>query len=371
MPERLRVALVGCGDIGENGHASALLEHSRFKLAALCDIRPERGALLSRKTGGVPAFTDYRELLDRWDIDAAVLALRPEASVGVAIDFLRHGKPVLDEKPLALTLEDGARLAHEVAETRGVYQLGFVFRYSGLVNRVSEFARKIGTPALYQVEIFDTRSISEYEPQELARLDLFLAKSSAIAHDGSHAVDYFHLWNPAGLVRVHATATKSCPDLHGPNVWVAQFGVADGSLFQLNIGWFVAARWRVHIVGPQGTLDVDLQSGAGEFLQDGKAEKIRLDPLLPQRWACQLDAFAEAIDRGEARTATVDDGLRALRATLACETSYRERREVAISRGPEDGIPSDKRRSLSERKPEVKPGARQETALDSAGEPGI
>jgi predicted dehydrogenase len=147
-------------------------------------------------------------------------------------------------------------------------------------------------------------------------------------------------------------------------MWAAQFEAADGSVLQLNHGWFIPSRSRVHIAGPHGALEVDLRSGGAEvWKKGGEAERIQTDPFFPQNWALQLDAFAEAIDRGEARKATVDDGLRALRATLACETSYRERREVAISRGPEDGFPSGKRRSPGERKPEV--------ALDPAGEPGI
>src|SRR5437763_762150 len=102
---RYRVALVGCGDIAEKGHVPSLLAHPRFELVAVCDVRPERAALLARLAGGVAALSDYRALLDRADVDAAVLALHPEVSVGVAIDLLRAGKGVLDEKPMATSLE--------------------------------------------------------------------------------------------------------------------------------------------------------------------------------------------------------------------------------------------------------------------------
>ena len=91
------IGVIGCGDIAETGHVPALVAHERFELTALCDVRRPRCEVLARKTAGASIHTDHRELLDDPSIDAVVLALHPEASVNVAIDFLRHGKPVLDE----------------------------------------------------------------------------------------------------------------------------------------------------------------------------------------------------------------------------------------------------------------------------------
>ncbi len=330
MPKHFRVALVGCGDVAEHGHVPAILEHPRFQLTAVCDIRFERAALMSQKGREIRALTDYRELLDRPDLDAVVLALHPEVSVDVAIDFLRHGKAVLDEKPLARALEDGERLAREVIASRGIYQIGFVMRQTPFVKTLTDVCRSIGTPAFYQVGIFDERWESQYDVQELIRYQQILLNSSVINHEGSHIIDYFHLWNSSVLVSVRAMAMKSSPNLHGPNVWSAQFEVADGSILQVNIGWFVPGKSLVHVVGSQGTVSLDPINGLGEFLdRQGRTEKIQLGRLT-QNWAAQLDLFAEAIERGEAQVATVWDGLRALRATLACEESYRRRSEVTI-----------------------------------------
>src|SRR5579864_8798968 len=128
-----RVALVGCGAIAESGHVPSLLVHERFRLVAVCDVRAERAKLLAQQAGGAETLTDYRQLLERRDIQAVVLALHPQVSVPAAIAFLERGLAVLDGKPLAATLEDGRCLAATVAKTRGVYQIGFVMRYCKVI----------------------------------------------------------------------------------------------------------------------------------------------------------------------------------------------------------------------------------------------
>jgi predicted dehydrogenase len=329
-----RVALIGCGDIAETGHLPALLKHPRFRLAALCDVRPERTRLLSRKADGVETVADYRQLLDRKDIDAAILALHPEVSVNVAIDFLRIGKPVLDEKPLACTMENGLCLARVVSETGGVYQIGFVMRYCRLIRRLAETSRQIGAPAFYRVGIFDER-LDPANRAHFQRIQQVLRHSSAITHEGSHVIDYFQQWNAAPLVRVHATAVRTQDFFHGPNIWSARFDVADGSVLALEIGWFVPdlPLCPVSMIGPNGTIEVNLRTGFGTIGRRGirprRNANIKLEPLT-QDWMTQLDVFAEAMDCGKAKIATVRDGLRALTATLACERSQREGVAVKI-----------------------------------------
>jgi predicted dehydrogenase len=330
MSAPFRVALVGCGDIAEHGHAPALARHPRFRPVAVCDVRPERAALVSRSVGHVPACADYHELLDRPDIDAAVLALHPEVGVGVAVDFLQHGKPVLGEKPLARSLEDAERLVRTVDKTHGIYQIGFVLRTLGVVQRLAQLAPKIGTPAHYEVCHFDER-LDRENREHFSRIQQIFRNSSAITHEGSHFVDFFRLWNPSGLTKVRARALKTVPDFQGPNLWDAQFDVADGSVLHVIVGWFfpTLARSWVRIAGPGGTAEVDLSTGQGEFRSPEGTERLSVGPFA-QNWAAQLDAFADAIDRKRPPAATARDGVRALLATLACEESARTGRLVEI-----------------------------------------
>lgn len=89
------------------------------------------------------AFADVSNLYERHDIDVAVLALHPEVSVFIAIDFLKKGKSILDEKPLAVDLAQTKALGEAVSGALGIYQIGFVFRYSSFALEVKRLLKKL------------------------------------------------------------------------------------------------------------------------------------------------------------------------------------------------------------------------------------
>ncbi len=325
-----RVALIGCGDIAQTGHVPSLLAHKRFKIACLCDNRPERTKLLAAQAGGVETCNDYRLLLNRKDIDAVILALHPEVSVDVAIDFLRYGKPVLDEKPLATNLNDARRLIKVVEESKGVYQIGFVFGYADPIHRLGQMARQLGTPALYRVALRD-EIVDRSNTEHFNRIQQILRHSAAITHEGSHVVDFVKHWNTSPYTQVQARAIKTEPDFAGPNVWLARYDMADGSVLEVEVAWFLPAflPCEVSIEARGGSLRYDLSAGMGELRTRNKVEPFQLSPL-SQPWARQLDGFAASIDAGRSLTAPIQRGWDALAATTAAEESVATGQPVAV-----------------------------------------
>lgn len=319
----IRIGLIGCGSVAESGHMPALLRRADFKPAAVCDVRPRHAARLALAAGGVPVFGDWRQMLDRVELDAVTLALPPEASPDAAVECLRRGLPVLDEKPLASSLVEGNRVAEAVARSGGVYQVGFVLRHGDWVREVARRARAIGTPSRTRVAIFDER-LDRSDVEHLDRIQGFLASSSAMTHEGSHVIDYASLWNPSPWICVRAEARRTEPDLRGPNHWKSTFDLADGSTLEVEIGWLLAdlPPCSVTIEGPRGRLSLDPMSGQGSWEAAGDRGILSVSPLAPE-WDRQYDVFAAAIDRKVAEVSTIDDGLRALEATLSAEAAAR------------------------------------------------
>lgn len=330
MTRTYRIAVIGCGDIAQTGHVPAVVEHDRFELVAACDVKPQRAKLLA-KQGDAEACEDYRLLLGRDDIDAVIVALHPQDSVNIAIEFLRHGKPVLDEKPMAVDTEQGRRLVDVVDQDQGLYQVGFVFRYCDMVRYISRVAKLIGTPALYQVDIFDEK-INRDDVTHFQRMQQILSHSSVVNHEGSHVFDYARLWNHSPFTQAMATAVRTEGDLAGPNIWSAMITMQDGSALQLNLGWLVphVPASTVSITGPNGSLSVDLFAGTGHFEYAGNRETLSVTPL-EQAWQRQLDVFAKAIDRGKATEATVYDGWTAMVAARACEQAQAKASVVSLA----------------------------------------
>ena len=97
--DKIRIATVGMGIMGYNDTRAAL--HSPgVELVGCCDLykgRLER----AKELYGANIFTtgDYRELLERKDIDAIIIATSDNWHSRIAIDAMHKGKAVYSEKP--------------------------------------------------------------------------------------------------------------------------------------------------------------------------------------------------------------------------------------------------------------------------------
>ena len=99
---KVRYGIVGVGGMG-SGHAKALQSIEEAALSAVCDIVPE----VAKGVGtlyGIPWCTDYHELIDRSDVDAVMVATPHYFHPEVAIYAMEKGKPVISEKPIAVTV---------------------------------------------------------------------------------------------------------------------------------------------------------------------------------------------------------------------------------------------------------------------------
>lgn len=103
----LNFALVGCGRIAQK-HAD-ILSNNEIKggrLAAVCDIKPERARAFADKYG-VPAYTDMHEMMKAVpSIDVVSVLTESGNHARHTIELAAYGKHIVVEKPMALTLTD-------------------------------------------------------------------------------------------------------------------------------------------------------------------------------------------------------------------------------------------------------------------------
>ncbi len=77
-----------------------------------------------RYKGKCAVYQDYRKLLEREDIDAITCGTPDHWHTRIAIDAMRAGKDVYCEKPLTLTMQEGAQIMQVTRETGRVFQVG-------------------------------------------------------------------------------------------------------------------------------------------------------------------------------------------------------------------------------------------------------
>lgn len=129
----IRVAVAGFGYWGPN-LVRNFNQSSESKLVACCELSEARRIAIAEMYPDVRQTADYADLLSANDVDAIVVATPARTHFDLARRALEHGKHVLVEKPLAMSVDESKRLI-DIAQKRSLtLMVGHTFLYSPAVH---------------------------------------------------------------------------------------------------------------------------------------------------------------------------------------------------------------------------------------------
>ena len=122
--DTVNLALIGAGGMGTQDTITALGVPG-VKLVAVCDLYDGRLAE-AKKKWGADIFTtrSYKELLNRKDIDAVIVATPDHWHQQISIDAMKAGKNVYCEKPMVHAITEGPAVIKAQKETGKIFQVG-------------------------------------------------------------------------------------------------------------------------------------------------------------------------------------------------------------------------------------------------------
>lgn len=106
--DKLRFGVIGCGRIAPK-HTESIIAIPDAELIAVCDIIPEKAKEYARLYNAEP-YLDYKELLQRKDIDIVTIATPSGNHAEIGIEAAKAGKHVMVEKPMSMTLKEADNL---------------------------------------------------------------------------------------------------------------------------------------------------------------------------------------------------------------------------------------------------------------------
>ncbi|MFN7828188.1 MAG: Gfo/Idh/MocA family protein [Acidobacteriota bacterium] len=121
--ERINIALIGCGDRGTAIWKKFLLNQD-VNPVAVCDVYENFLNRAAATAPGLKTYRDFREIIDRKDIDAVVIATPDHWHAIPTILACQAGKDVYVEKPLSLTVAEGRQMVRAARQHRRVVQTG-------------------------------------------------------------------------------------------------------------------------------------------------------------------------------------------------------------------------------------------------------
>src|SRR3990172_4988671 len=106
------------------------MKKKEVKFAAVCDVKEARRVAVKKiadtKYGNenCETYRDFRELLDRSDIDAVLIATGPNWHATAAMTAAKAGKDMYCEKPVTKNISQSLILAETMRRTGRVFQAG-------------------------------------------------------------------------------------------------------------------------------------------------------------------------------------------------------------------------------------------------------
>jgi predicted dehydrogenase len=141
--DKIRIAGIGMGIMG-NADIDTALKVAGVELVAACDLYSGRLERVKEKYGkDIFTTRDYREILNRKDIDAVVISTSDNWHARIAIDAMNAGKSVYCEKPMVHKLSEGLEVIATRDKTKKTMQVGSQ-RVSSIVYRKAKELYKSG-----------------------------------------------------------------------------------------------------------------------------------------------------------------------------------------------------------------------------------
>ena len=135
--QKLGIALVGCGAISKV-HLDIIKNNKSAEIVCLVENDEEKARELSKEYN-LKIIQDYKEILDREDIDVVHITTPHYNHYEIALEFIKHKKNLLIEKPLTLSVKEAENLVRET-EKNGVYS---AIVYQNRLNKTSSYLKKI------------------------------------------------------------------------------------------------------------------------------------------------------------------------------------------------------------------------------------
>lgn len=149
--EKLRLAQIGCGGMGMGDAKGA----RRFgEIVAVCDVDANHLAAALKEFPDAQGYADFRQVLDRKDIDAVVCSTVDHWHTLIAIAAMRAGKDIYCQKPLTLTIDEGKHLVRAQQETGRILQTGTQQRSSREFRLACDLVRNGRIGKIDRVEVW-------------------------------------------------------------------------------------------------------------------------------------------------------------------------------------------------------------------------
>ncbi len=346
---KLRLALVGCGEISAH-NAAGIRASKHCTLAQVMDLDGQAAGSLGRQFH-VPHTTELDTVLNDAGLDAVVIAVPHHLHAAIAIRAAAAGKHVIVEKPIATTLADADAMIAACERAGVTLSVLFAFRYQPHILRARELVQAgavgdvVGTsiqfaienPAGYWGQGYTGRVLTDW------RGSWEKCGGGVLIMNVCHTIDYFRFITGLEVSQVYSTfSTLNSPveveDIIAVSLRYEGGGVGSIQAATLARGEQVAEEriWGKHgtlVLAPAPPQVYTLRKVGGlkPATWQGLGKLPKVNPV-----AAYMDRLATSIFENRPPDVTGHDGRENLAVVLAAYEAGREGRAISVHSARQD-----------------------------------
>ena len=310
----IRVGVIGAGAMGKN-HIRIYSEMPGVELAGISDIDKDLVEGLAQEYD-TQAFTDYNELL-KLGLDAVSIVVPTKLHRQVAVECIRAGANVLVEKPIADSVENAQAIIDAAKEQGKVVMVGHIERFNPAVIRLKEI---IDSGLLGKIVSISTTRVGPYNPR--------IRDVGVILDIGVHDIDIISCLYGKHVNQVYAVAGADIHSFEDHATIHMRFDHEFSGLVEVN--WLTPHKVRkLTALGVEGVAYLDYMDQTVELHDSGWIRKAKVEQKEPLK--NELEYFVDCVREGKQPNPSGEEGMHALKVSLAAIRSYKEEKLIHIS----------------------------------------
>src|SRR5579872_7510550 len=258
----LGIAVIGAGRIGTL-RARLAAKHPSVQFLAIADKDPARAEALATLAAAQLHTTDNDAAIAHPAV-TAVFVSTPEGEHAAPVQrALTLGKPVLVEKPIALTLRDADAIIETVTATGGLLRVGYSRRFKECFLRAKEqmLHGRLGTVVGGTARVYNSRA----QAFAILKRDRHATPVLDVLTYYVDLMGWFLEGNPpVEVVARGQTGVFRAAGYDAHDVTWAIVTLADGAVINLGVSYALPSRYptlgqsdRVELLGTEGTMIID------------------------------------------------------------------------------------------------------------------
>lgn len=339
----IRTGMIGCGYIAHK-HVKTLSRFSEISLTAVCDVEQEKmkeaAALYQIEKGAdceISFYKDYLDLLKDPRLDIVIISVISSLHAKITKEAIRHGKHVIVEKPLALSIKEADDVIQLADNFKKEIFVCHQLRYRPLLKKIKELLEKgfLGEPYMGVVSLRLHRSLDYYASSNWK--GTWEKDGGMLVNQGIHLIDLL-LWLFGDIQSVYGEIASRISKKETEDVacGIISFKNKAKGMIEANTitkpknqGYYLSIfseRGSICIGGPGFD---EVQHCYVEHLSDIEDELRELSVKLDEHFL-MYQSFLETITKKAPNAMSAKEGKKALEAIFALYESSKKKKPVSL-----------------------------------------